>query len=232
MYEFLENPIEQNLESDIVTNINIETEQVIENSEIENTENQNFDILQLIEKPEIDLFSFYTVLSKLESDLKISLKTQKKAADTADTKYSELSELYKNLNSSFNAFIQEDKIKGIIESVKPIIQTIDKIQNIKKISHSLKPKNFFARLFLKKNNISALIESLEFLERFEISVLTQKNISQIQALNQIFNPETMKAVEIQKDSGVQDNCVIEEYLKGYMYQNKIIRFAEVKVNKI
>ena len=46
-----------------------------------------------------------------------------------------------------------------------------------------------------------------------------------------FDPELHNAVMHIEDEKVDDNTVVEEFQKGYMYKDKLLRPAMVKVNK-
>lgn len=65
------------------------------------------------------------------------------------------------------------------------------------------------------------------LDQFK-AVLSSEGLSEIKALGEKFDPETMDAVEIIR--GKKDR-VLEVILKGYRLNNKVLRPAKVKVGK-
>ena len=61
--------------------------------------------------------------------------------------------------------------------------------------------------------------------------LDEIGVKEIECLNSPFNPETMEAVMTEKVEGKESNIVIDVMLKGYIYKDKVIRPAMVKVSE-
>lgn len=80
-------------------------------------------------------------------------------------------------------------------------------------------------------------ELSKFLEGFKLIYnslkknLEETGVSEINCLNEPFNPETMEAVMTEVVEGVDSGIVTEVMLKGYKYNDKVIRPAMVKVNE-
>ena len=62
-------------------------------------------------------------------------------------------------------------------------------------------------------------------------ILNNKNVHEIVCLNEEFNPTTMNAVLTEKVEGVEPGIVVEVLQKGYIYNDKVIRPAMVKVSE-
>ncbi|MEK7634002.1 MAG: nucleotide exchange factor GrpE [Patescibacteria group bacterium] len=60
-------------------------------------------------------------------------------------------------------------------------------------------------------------------------ILKDAGLKEIDLLNKDFDPNLAEAVDI--ISGKEDNKVVEVLRKGYMFEDKIIRVAQVKVSK-
>lgn len=60
--------------------------------------------------------------------------------------------------------------------------------------------------------------------------LTKNNVSEIEALDQPFDHDKHHAVMTEERDGVEANIVIEEFQKGYMLNEKVIRHSMVKVS--
>ena len=56
-------------------------------------------------------------------------------------------------------------------------------------------------------------------------------IKEIDCLNKPFNPSMMEAVMTEKVDGLDSGIVTEVMLKGYIYKDKVIRPAMVKVSE-
>ena len=67
--------------------------------------------------------------------------------------------------------------------------------------------------------------SLRRIER----VLPTLELEPLSCTGEIFDPETMEAVEVVGDSGLPPGTVVEEVRPGYRWRGKVFRFAQVKV---
>jgi molecular chaperone GrpE len=69
------------------------------------------------------------------------------------------------------------------------------------------------------------------LKRFE-QLLQRHNVYAIDCVGKQLDPRTMSAVEISRDSKLDNGIVIEELRKGFLFEENVLRLAEVKVNKL
>ena len=60
-------------------------------------------------------------------------------------------------------------------------------------------------------------------------IFTNMGVTEIKAVGEQFNPELHNAVMHIDDEKIDDNTVVEEFQKGYMYKDKVIRYSMVKV---
>ncbi len=72
-------------------------------------------------------------------------------------------------------------------------------------------------------------EGVEMIRRELLEVLSQRQVVPLSSLGQAFNPECMYAVGRRESESVEENIVVEEVLRGYLWQNKILREAQVIV---
>ncbi len=61
--------------------------------------------------------------------------------------------------------------------------------------------------------------------------LEANGLKEIKALGETFDPKVHHAVEKDNNSDVENNIITEEIQKGYMYKDRILRPAMVKVNE-
>jgi molecular chaperone GrpE len=64
-----------------------------------------------------------------------------------------------------------------------------------------------------------------------ISILENEGLEPIDAVGEEFDPEWHEAVVIEKGEEGEDNTVVEEWQKGYLFKSKLLRPAKVKVFK-
>jgi molecular chaperone GrpE len=67
--------------------------------------------------------------------------------------------------------------------------------------------------------------------RFE-QFLQRYQVRSIDCVGKLLDPVTMTAVETSVDPAFDNGIVLEELRKGFLYQEQVLRLAEVKVNKI
>ncbi len=60
-------------------------------------------------------------------------------------------------------------------------------------------------------------------------IFAKIGVSEIKAVGEQFNPELHNAVMHVDDDKIDDNTVVEEFQKGYIYKDKVIRYSMVKV---
>ena len=60
-------------------------------------------------------------------------------------------------------------------------------------------------------------------------IFAKIGVTEIEAVGQQFNPEFHNAVMHVDDDSYEDNTVVEEFQKGYIYKDKVIRYSMVKV---
>lgn len=75
--------------------------------------------------------------------------------------------------------------------------------------------------------VSGYTMSLQRLDR----TLEQQGLEAIPCLGEVFNPEVMEVVEVLPAPGNCASEVIEEVRRGYFWQGRVFRFAQVKVSK-
>lgn len=62
-----------------------------------------------------------------------------------------------------------------------------------------------------------------------IQTLTDMGVTPIEAVGKEFDPDFHNAVMHVDDESVGENIVVEEFQKGYMYKDTVVRFSMVKV---
>jgi molecular chaperone GrpE len=69
------------------------------------------------------------------------------------------------------------------------------------------------------------------LKRFE-QLLQRHQVYAIDCVGRLLDPRTMSAVEISQDPNLDNGIVTEELRKGFLFEENVLRLAEVKVNKL
>lgn len=91
--------------------------------------------------------------------------------------------------------------------------------------------NFERALKIKTEGSEKFLEGFKMIYDNLISILNSKGIIEIECLNKEFDPNIMNAVVTEINNEVNENTVLEVLQKGYMYNDRLIRQAMVKVSE-
>lgn len=95
--------------------------------------------------------------------------------------------------------------------------------------------NFERAISMDDNNFGD--ETSKFLEGFRMvynqtrSLLEKFEVKEIECLGKEFDPTYAQAVVVEKDETKEPGEVLEVLQKGYMYKDRVLRIAMVKVNE-
>ena len=81
------------------------------------------------------------------------------------------------------------------------------------------------------DELSKFLSGFKMIYGNMINILKEKGIEEIVCLNEEFDPTKMDAVLTEKVDGTSSNKVIDVMQKGYIYKDKVIRPAMVKVSE-
>jgi molecular chaperone GrpE len=113
--------------------------------------------------------------------------------------------------------IKERKLANVdlIKALLPIIDTfdlaLDKEKDVKNIKKTLKGFSMIRRDLMK--------------------ALEDSGLKEIEALNEPFDPNYHHAVMKEPREGVESDIVIEEFQKGYVFKDRLVRPTMVKVSE-
>ena len=93
--------------------------------------------------------------------------------------------------------------------------------------------NFERALKMEADNEQAksLLQGMEMVYRSLLDALKKEGAEQIEAVGKEFDPHLHQAVMQVEDENFDSNIVVEEFQKGYMLKDRVIRPAMVKVNQ-
>ena len=161
-----------------------------------------------------------------ESDEKSSGKKlfgKKNKKDKKDEKIEELTDKIIRQMAEFDNFrkrtekeksqMYEVGAKDIIEKILPVIDNFER-------GLSVVPED-------KKED--SFVQGMEMIYKQLMTTLESAGVKVIEAVGQEFNPDFHNAVMHVEDDEVGENIVVEEFQKGYMYHDSVVRYSMVKV---
>lgn len=81
------------------------------------------------------------------------------------------------------------------------------------------------------DELSKFLEGFKMIYASLANILTSLEVKEIDCLNQEFDPNTMEAVLTHHEEGIAPGLVVDVMQKGYMYKDKVLRVAMVKVSE-
>ncbi len=150
---------------------------------------------------------------------------QKKAqeeqkSDEKSKKIAELTEHLQRLAAEFENYqkrVQRDIINlrkyATEDLIKKILPLVDNLE--------LATKNC--------SNHDELVKGMKLIYEEMIGVLEREGVTPIEVLNKEFDPYKHEAVMQEKSD--RNNIVLEEFQKGYLFCDKVLRHSKVKVGK-
>ena len=197
-----------------------ETEEVLQENEAEaGTETsdaeEQTDAAEETEKEE--------AIEESEDEKKEGGKFVKKEKDKKDEKIEELNDKYTRLFAEFDNFRKRSEkektamfevgAKSIIEKILPIIDSFER--GLATVPEEEKGSGF--------------AEGMDKVYKQLVTSLEEAGVKQIEALGQEFDPNLHNAVMHIEDESFGENVVAEEFQKGYMYRENVVRHSMVKV---
>ncbi len=155
------------------------------------------------------------------SGKKIFGKTPKK--DKKDEKIDDLTDKLTRQMAEFDNFrkrtekeksqMYEIGARDVIEKILPIIDNFERgLEGVK-----------------EEDKGNPFVQGMDMTYKQLMSTLEGLGVTPIEAIGQEFNPDLHNAVMHVEDEDVGENIVVEEYQKGYMYRDTVVRHSMVKV---
>lgn len=168
------------------------------------------------------------IVTEVEDGKESAEKTKKfgkkeKKKDPKDEMIEELTDRNKRQMAEFDNFrkrtekeksaMYEIGAKSIIENILPIVDNFER---------------GFATV-TDEEKTSPFVEGMERVFKQLTAALEEAGVKQIEAVGKEFDPNFHNAVMHVDDEEAGDNVVIEEFQKGYMYRESVVRHSMVKV---
>lgn len=147
---------------------------------------------------------------------------KKNKKDKKDEKIEELTDRLTRQMAEFDNFrkrtereksqMYEIGAKDIIEKILPVVDNFER---------GLKAA--------EENHEDPFIQGMEMVYKQLMTTLESVGVKPIEAVGQEFNPDYHNAVMHVEDEAFGENIVAEEFQKGYMYRESVVRYSMVKV---
>ena len=159
--------------------------------------------------------------AKEDAEKKTGKKLFGKKKDKKDEKIEELTDKLTRQMAEFDNFrkrtekeksqMYEVGAKDIIEKILPVVD------------------NFERGLDVAEDKEDPFVQGMEKIYKQFLTALDGMGVKAIEAVGNEFNPDFHNAVMHVEDETVGENIVVEEFQKGYMYKDSVVRHSMVKV---
>lgn len=146
-----------------------------------------------------------------------------KKPDPIEEKLNEINDRYARLFAEFDNFRKRsDKEKtqrydfGVKDTVEKILPVIDNFER----GLAAVPEDRAEDSF---------VTGMQMIYKQLMKTLEDIGVKPIEAVGQEFNPDFHNAVMHVDDPEAGDNTIVEEFQKGYMYKDHVVRYSMVKV---
>lgn len=147
----------------------------------------------------------------------------KKKKDKKDEQIEELTDKLKRQMAEFDNYrkrtekektqMYEIGAKSIIEKILPVIDNFER---------------GFASV-TEEDKANPFVEGMDKVYKQMMTVLGEMGVTPIEALGEEFNPDFHNAVMHVEDEEAGENVIVEEFQKGYLYRETVVRHSMVKV---
>ena len=164
-------------------------------------------------------------LDKIKKDVKNTSKIQESLKDLIMNLQEENSDLKDKWQRALADYQNLERRTQVEISQRVSSKTNDLLLNFINIYEDfLRAENSLSKENIDTNGIQAVIKNME-------NLLAENNITPINAVGEIFDPQIHEAVSIVEDNTLDDGTITQEVSKGYISGKAILKPSKVIVSK-
>lgn len=110
---------------------------------------------------------------------------------------------------------QKYRAQSLISDLLPVLDNFERALNVETDNEQTK----------------SLLQGMEMIHRTLLDALKKEGVEPIESQGKEFDPNFHQAVMQVEEEGFDSNIVVEEFQKGYLLKDRVIRPAMVKVNQ-
>ena len=152
---------------------------------------------------------------QISEDLSKLLELEKQKVSQSEEKLKHVLADFQNLSKKTQSDIEHGVNSKINEFMLDFIKIYDDFIRAKEVISESK---------INADGLNSILKNME-------SLMQKYNVTPIEALGEIFNPNYHEAISIISDSTLDDNTITKEIRKGYISHERIIRPTLVEISK-
>jgi len=180
-----------------------------------------------------DLYSLFTEMAALRNEVKTESRHFKSALDEFKNVFTILQESQDTLRKTLDRNAEENRRQlqqAQRSMLLDILEVYDRLLAGVEALHGYTPSFWSGKG--QTSFIDRMHEGQQMTVRRLEQLLARYQVQAIEVLNQPLDPHRMKVVETVSYPNYANGWVVEELRKGFIWEEQILRLAEVKVNKI
>lgn len=181
-----------------------------------------------------DLFSLFTELAALRSEVKLESRQVKGAIDRFQELFATLEADNRRLARELDQCREmQSKLRRQAERelLLEILDLRDRLQSAVDAMHRHRP-SAWTRLSKHAARFSVSLKAgLEMTLRRLDQMLAARRVKAVDVVDQPLDPHTMRAAHVERHPERADGIVVGELRKGYLWDDELLRLAEVVVSK-
>ena len=154
-------------------------------------------------------------LEQISEDPTKLLELEKQKVSQSEEKLKHVLADFQNLSRKTQSDIENGVNSKINEFMLDFIKIYDDFIRAKEVISESK---------INADGLNSILKNME-------SLMQKYNVTPIEALGEIFNPNYHEAISIISDSTLDDNTITKEIRKGYISHERIIRPTLVEISK-
>jgi molecular chaperone GrpE len=152
---------------------------------------------------------------QISEDLSELLELEKQKVSQSEEKLKHVLADFQNLSRKTQSDIEHGVNSKINEFMLDFIKIYDDFMRAKEVISESK---------INADGLNSILKNME-------SLLQKYNVTSIEALGEIFDPNFHEAISIISDPTLDDNTITKEIRKGYISHERIIRPTLVEISK-
>lgn len=154
------------------------------------------------------------VLNKLKEEV-VQLKSKNEELNDKFTRLvAEFDNYKKRTDKEYLSLIQNANEKLITELL-PVVDDLER-----SLAH-----------LSKDNDFKTMVDGFQLIHKNLTSLLDKQGLKPMQSVGEEFDPDKHDALMQVDNKDVKSNYIVDEHLRGYVYNEKVIRHAQVIVSK-
>lgn len=187
----------------------------------------------LAREPAPDLFTLLAEVAALKTEVKLESRQVKSALDEFRSLFEALREANARLGD------EQEKLRGQERAVDQqqmkdlllaLLDLRDRLQAGRDLAQRFRPT--WRTGLTAAGFIESLAEGMGMNLRRLDEILARRGVHPLRVVGRAFDPHTMHAVELRKDPSSADGLVVGELRTGFLLRDKLLRAAEVAVNRL